>query len=85
VLRILVLLFAVVMMAAGAVQLVHASPDVVAAVDDDDGPGTPTPVEPAVVVVRDEPAMAVAVPRAPPPGRSHIALVFRPPRAFASR
>ena len=95
-LRILVLLFAVVMMAAGAGKA-HAAPDVgdagdvgdvatvLTVVDDDGDPATPTPVEMVVVDLPENGPAVLDVPRAPVHGRAHVALVFRPPRAFASR
>jgi hypothetical protein len=74
------------MWAGVAGQVASASPDVICAVDDAPDVDTPALVESAVTLVPErQPPIHVAGPSAPPLGRMHAVLVFRPPRLLASR
>jgi hypothetical protein len=84
--RVIALLLAVLMMTGGLAQVVCASPDVAAAIDD--AADVDVAMVPVVATVMPPPRRAradVAVPPSPAHGRKHAVLVFRPPRGFASR
>ena len=74
------------MMTGAATQLAWASPDAATVVDD--GHDLDAPIVPEVAVVPlplRRLAVCVEAPPSPASGRMHAVLVFRPPRALASR
>jgi hypothetical protein len=84
--RAIVLLLAVLMLTGVVGQVASASPDAVCAVDNVPDVDTPALVESAVTLVPErQPPIHVAGTSAPPLGRMHAVLVFRPPRLLASR
>jgi hypothetical protein len=81
--RVILVLLAVLLYAG---QVASASPDVICAVDEAPDVDTPALVESAVTLVPErQPPIRVAGTSAPPLGRMHAVLVFRPPRLLASR
>jgi hypothetical protein len=83
---VIALLLAVLMMTGGLAQVISASPDVAAAIDDAADVDVAMVTEPATVMPPQHRTTAdVAVPPSPAHGRRYAVRVFRPPRAFASR
>jgi hypothetical protein len=82
--RLIALLLAAVMFTAGLAQVVCASPDVAAAIDDgaDDPPIVPEVI--TIDVAERRVGAELVLPPGPAPGRRHDMLVFRPPRELAS-
>jgi hypothetical protein len=83
-LRLVALMLAIAMIGV-APQLVHAGADRAGEVVSEDELGDSTTAEPVCVPWPEPGPRADAVSRAHAAGRAHTALVFRPPRWFASR